>query len=208
MRMFSNRLVNIGNSKYVSAPTPPPSHSPSPKMSHIYSNQWDNVWMRPTRMVDKEEDENVLEFIEFPSMPERQPECRAERQRPIPELPPSLPQRTSHHRSSNITESHHFSGHQSTTKVLLLISTVFIVLNLPSYIIRLCVFFLTLAEKETPALLWCLQQLFMLPYYTNFSINFLLYAMYGVAFRSCLRTILRKATKCMRKHHSNRNRFL
>ncbi|XP_032680815.1 uncharacterized protein LOC116848626 [Odontomachus brunneus] len=183
--------MEIRNSRYVSAPTPSPSHSPSPKINHIYINQWDNVRIGPACNVEKEE-ENVFEFIEFPSMPERRPE----RQRPIPETPPSLPQRANHHRISNITESHHFSSHQSTTKVLLLISTVFIVLNLPSYIIRLCVFFLTWAEKETPALLWCLQQLFMLPYYTNFSINFLLYAMYGVAFRSCLRTILRKAMKC------------
>lgn len=73
----------------------------------------------------------MIRFSEFPSMPERQPECRPERQRPIRELPSSLPQRANHHRASNITESHHFTGHQSTTKVLLLISTVFIVLNLP-----------------------------------------------------------------------------
>ncbi|XP_014476467.1 PREDICTED: uncharacterized protein LOC106745398 [Dinoponera quadriceps] len=199
--------IEIGSTRYVSAPTPPPSQPPSPKINHIYANQWDKVWIGSARTVEKEEDENVFEFIEFPSMPERQSEGQPERQHPIRELPPSLPQRANHHRTSNITESHHFTSHQNTTKVLLLISTVFIVLNLPSYIIRLCVFFLTLVEKEAPDLLWCLQQLFMLPYYTNFSINFLLYAMYGVAFRSCLRTILRKATKCMRKHHKDRNRF-
>ncbi|OAD57479.1 Cytochrome P450 9e2 [Eufriesea mexicana] len=81
---------------------------------------------------------------------------------------------------------------QSITKMLLLISTVFILLNLPSYVIRLCVFFFTLAHKNTPDLLWCLQQFFMLLYYTNFSINFLLYAMCGITFRRCLQQLLRK----------------
>ncbi|KAK1118883.1 hypothetical protein K0M31_014653 [Melipona bicolor] len=92
---------------------------------------------------------------------------------------------------------------QSITKMLLLISTVFILLNLPSYVIRLCVFFFTLARKNTPDLLWCLQQFFMLLYYTNFSINFLLYAMCGITFRRCLQQLLRKVLKSMTRYHCN-----
>ncbi|XP_053977985.1 thyrotropin-releasing hormone receptor-like [Hylaeus volcanicus] len=97
---------------------------------------------------------------------------------------------------------------QSITKMLLLISTVFILLNLPSYVIRLCVFFFSLARKDTPDLLWCLQQFFMLLYYTNFSINFLLYAMCGITFRRCLQQLLRKVLKSMTRYHCNPQRYI
>ncbi|XP_076293783.1 uncharacterized protein LOC143215511 [Lasioglossum baleicum] len=95
---------------------------------------------------------------------------------------------------------------QGNTKTLLLISTVFILLNLPSYVIRLCVFFFTLAHKNKPDLLWCLQQFFMLLYYTNFSINFLLYAMCGVTFRRCLQQLMRKVLKSLTNYHCNPQR--
>ncbi|KAG7197920.1 hypothetical protein KM043_016157 [Ampulex compressa] len=109
---------------------------------------------------------------------------------------PEIAARCIHVRSSsrNLVSTR---SQQSITKMLLLISTVFILLNLPSYVIRLCVFFFTLARKDTPALLWCLQQFFMLLYYTNFSINFLLYAMCGITFRRCLEQLLRKVLKSM-----------
>ncbi|XP_017789193.1 PREDICTED: thyrotropin-releasing hormone receptor-like [Habropoda laboriosa] len=97
---------------------------------------------------------------------------------------------------------------QNITKMLLLISTVFILLNLPSYVIRLFVFFFTLARKDTPDLLWCLQQFFMLLYYTNFSINFLLYAMCGITFRRCLQQLLRKVMKSMTRYHCNPQRYI
>ncbi|XP_048510959.1 thyrotropin-releasing hormone receptor isoform X2 [Athalia rosae] len=97
---------------------------------------------------------------------------------------------------------------QSITKMLLLISTVFILLNLPSYVIRLCVFFFTLARQETPALLWCIQQFFMLLYYTNFSINFALYAMCGITFRRCLRQLLCKVQKSLTRYHCNPQRYI
>lgn len=97
---------------------------------------------------------------------------------------------------------------QSITKMLLLISTVFILLNLPSYVIRLCVFFFTLARKDTPALLWCIQQFFMLLYYTNFSINFALYAMCGITFRRCLKQLMCKVQKSLTRYHCNPQRYI
>ncbi|XP_063927917.1 thyrotropin-releasing hormone receptor [Zophobas morio] len=85
---------------------------------------------------------------------------------------------------------------QNITKMLLLISSVFVALNSPSYVIRLSVYFgFTLQEKEPPETLYCVQQLAMLLYYTNFSINFLLYAMCGVTFRRCLWQLLRSNLK-------------
>lgn len=55
-----------------------------------------------------------------------------------------------------------------------------------SYMIRLCAYFFDLTKENAPTIFWCLQQFFMLLYYTNFSINFLLYAMCGITFRRCL----------------------
>ncbi|XP_076625117.1 uncharacterized protein LOC143343773 [Colletes latitarsis] len=120
---------------------------------------------------------------------------------------PEIASRCIHIRSSsrNLVSTR---NQQSITKMLLLISTVFILLNLPSYVIRLCVFFFTLARKNTPDLLWCLQQFFMLLYYTNFSINFLLYAMCGITFRRCLQQLLRKVLKSMTRYHCNPQRYI
>ncbi|KAL2745194.1 thyrotropin-releasing hormone receptor-like [Vespula maculifrons] len=120
---------------------------------------------------------------------------------------PEIAARCIHVRSSsrNLVSTR---NQQSITKMLLLISTVFIILNSPSYVIRLCVFFFTLARRDTPALLWCLQQFFMLLYYTNFSINFLLYAMCGITFRRCLEQLLRKVLKSMTRYHCNPQRYI
>nr|XP_012140548.1 PREDICTED: alpha-2C adrenergic receptor-like [Megachile rotundata]XP_012140549.1 PREDICTED: alpha-2C adrenergic receptor-like [Megachile rotundata] len=120
---------------------------------------------------------------------------------------PEIAARCIHIRSSsrNLVSTR---NQQSITQMLLLISTVFILLNSPSYAIRLCVFFFTLAHKNTPDLLWCLQQFFMLLYYTNFSINFLLYAMCGITFRRCLQQLLRKLLKSMTRYHCNPQRYI
>ncbi|XP_031338832.1 thyrotropin-releasing hormone receptor-like [Photinus pyralis] len=90
---------------------------------------------------------------------------------------------------------------QNITKMLLLISSAFILFNLPSYGIRLYVFFVyTIWHKSPPDVLWCLQQFAMLLFYTHFSINFLLYAMCGITFRRCLWQILcNKVTKLKRR---------
>ncbi|KAL7294778.1 hypothetical protein TKK_0011713 [Trichogramma kaykai] len=97
---------------------------------------------------------------------------------------------------------------QNTTKLLLIISSVFVSLNLPSYAIRLVVFYYTAFRNEFPPMsLWCIQQSFMLLYYTNFSINFLLYAMCGSTFRRCLVQLLRKCLKSLTRYHCNPQRF-
>ncbi|XP_039294923.1 uncharacterized protein LOC111059972 [Nilaparvata lugens] len=97
---------------------------------------------------------------------------------------------------------------QSITKMLLLISTVFVLLNLPSYVIRLYIFVrFSLWREQTTGTgtgsgssLWCLQQVFMLLYYTHFSINFLLYSMCGVTFRRFLWQLMRNKLKALSRH--------
>ncbi|XP_063979270.1 uncharacterized protein LOC135163615 [Diachasmimorpha longicaudata] len=123
--------------------------------------------------------------ITTPAQPSSTTPCHLNYQ--VPEIGAKCISIGSSSRSVMSTKNQH-----NITKMLLLISTAFILLNLPSYGIRLCIFFLTLAKQESPALLWCLQQFFMLLYYTNFSINFLLYAMCGVTFRRCLKQLVQK----------------
>ncbi|KZS12306.1 thyrotropin-releasing hormone receptor [Daphnia magna] len=89
----------------------------------------------------------------------------------------------------------------SITKMLLLISTVFIMLNLPSYVVRLQVFISEVSgsNSEVSSTAWLLQQFFMLLYYTNFSINFLLYSTCGTTFRHCLCRLIRDKRDAMRR---------
>ncbi|XP_018331819.1 thyrotropin-releasing hormone receptor isoform X2 [Agrilus planipennis] len=82
------------------------------------------------------------------------------------------------------------NSQQNVTKVLLLISTIFICLNLPSYFIRLYFYALNVLEKEVPTEIYCVQQFTMMLFYTNFSVNFVLYAMYGITFRNCLKQLI------------------
>ncbi|KAK8759993.1 hypothetical protein V5799_028740 [Amblyomma americanum] len=79
----------------------------------------------------------------------------------------------------------------SVTRMLLLVSTVFILLNLPSYVMRIYVFLLSLGlshstDHEINSLPYVLQRYFMLLYYTNFSINFVLYNASSRMFRVTL----------------------
>ncbi|KAH6923731.1 hypothetical protein HPB50_005797 [Hyalomma asiaticum] len=79
----------------------------------------------------------------------------------------------------------------SVTRMLLLVSTVFIILNLPSYVMRIYVFLLSLGHYELPdtshdSLPYVLQRYFMLLYYTNFAINFVLYNASSRMFRVTL----------------------
>ncbi|XP_042223642.1 uncharacterized protein LOC121867686 [Homarus americanus] len=67
--------------------------------------------------------------------------------------------------------------------MLLIISTVFILLNLPSYVMRAYGFFWCGERCEKSALFYTLQQTFTLLFYTNFAINFLLYCVTGQNFR-------------------------
>ncbi|XP_045481183.1 neuropeptides capa receptor-like [Harmonia axyridis] len=99
----------------------------------------------------------------------------------------SLGERISQIHIRNSDSSWSSKSQDNITKTLLIISSVFVGLNLPSYTIRIWIFFgFTLYEKLPPEVLWCTQQVAMLLYYTNFSVNFILYTMCGATFRRCL----------------------
>ncbi|OQR79498.1 neurotensin receptor type 1-like, partial [Tropilaelaps mercedesae] len=70
----------------------------------------------------------------------------------------------------------------TVTRMLLLVSTMFIILNLPFYLSRI---YLHAYANTIPhdSFLYILQRYFMLLYYTNFSINFVLYNVSSRMFR-------------------------
>lgn len=90
------------------------------------------------------------------------------------------------------------------TKMLFVISSVFIGLNAPSYVMRLWVFFGFDHQKEQwfrNAQQWC-----QLWFYLSFAINFLLYCVSGQNFRKSLRSLFRKVTRgAWRRNLSRRN---
>ena len=81
------------------------------------------------------------------------------------------------------------------TRTLLLVSTTFLILNLPSHIVRLYSIILTISSTpetymiSSPMLLF-VQEVTYLLYYTTFSCNFVLYTIFGRNFQSVLRNLL------------------
>ncbi|XP_053624611.1 thyrotropin-releasing hormone receptor [Plodia interpunctella] len=75
---------------------------------------------------------------------------------------------------------------QRITRMLLIVSTVFVVLNLPAYTMRIIVY--TNQKNTGYSGRWhALQQVAMMSFHTNFGINFILYCMSGQNFRRALR---------------------
>ncbi|XP_065353588.1 FMRFamide peptide receptor frpr-18 isoform X1 [Cloeon dipterum] len=87
-----------------------------------------------------------------------------------------------------IRAQHSANTQTKITKMLLLVSTVFVVLNLPSYVCRLWVFIKPPAqEDEWYKHLIVLQHISNLLFNTNFGINFILYCVSGQNFRRALK---------------------
>ncbi|XP_059472848.1 neuromedin-U receptor 1-like isoform X2 [Neocloeon triangulifer] len=89
-----------------------------------------------------------------------------------------------------IRAQHSANTQAKITKMLLLVSTVFVALNLPSYVCRLWVFI----KPPTPGDKWLshlivLQHISYVLFNTNFGINFVLYCVSGQNFRRALKTM-------------------
>lgn len=80
------------------------------------------------------------------------------------------------------------------TKMLLVVSSIFLLFNLPCHVIRLYDFFQRLTNKSYSTSLTTirLQKIFTYVYYMNFSINFLLYNLCGKNFRKALKSLIGK----------------
>ena len=79
-----------------------------------------------------------------------------------------------------------------TSRLLIIVSSIFIILNCPSHIVRLKTFIQNFASPDTIMeeswIHW--QGLFQIVYFFNFSINFFVYSAYSSTFRKALRTLL------------------
>ncbi|XP_067685024.1 neuropeptides capa receptor-like [Haliotis asinina] len=87
------------------------------------------------------------------------------------------------------------------TRTLLLVSTTFLVLNLPSHVMRLK----QLIANYSSLYRELIQEIVQLVYYSNFSVNFFLYAIYGKHFKQSLKMLI--TNMCRRKKTFSRDRY-
>ena len=102
--------------------------------------------------------------------------------------------------SSNTRESN------KVTRMLLVVSFTFLLLNVPGHVIRFHVFVQTMNDPLYKAgpIYYELQKLFVYLYYVNFSINFFLYSLCGKNFRVALKSLL---INCCTKYGDDKNGF-
>ena len=116
---------------------------------------------------------------------------------------------TLHERRTSVARTNSRHGRPGTwnnsrqnhiTKMLVVVSTVFLILNLPSHIFRIynLGMLLTSGRYRASKLEMLLQELFQLLYYTHFSVNFFLYSLCGNNFRKAIKTYI-----CSRTVHCN-----
>ncbi len=86
--------------------------------------------------------------------------------------------------------------HMKSTKMLLIISTVFLLMNLPAHVIRIRQLVLQMMRKYyvPTADEEGIRDLAHLVYYANFAINFFLYSLCGEKFRRCVKNYLSTLT--------------
>uniref|UniRef100_A0A182JT03 G-protein coupled receptors family 1 profile domain-containing protein n=1 Tax=Anopheles christyi TaxID=43041 RepID=A0A182JT03_9DIPT len=78
------------------------------------------------------------------------------------------------------------------TKMLLIVSTVFVCLNLPSYIVRVKIY---LETEQTNINIYLVQNCCQLFFMTNFGINFILYCVSGQNFRKAIFGMFQKRSQ-------------
>uniref|UniRef100_T1HBL6 G-protein coupled receptors family 1 profile domain-containing protein n=1 Tax=Rhodnius prolixus TaxID=13249 RepID=T1HBL6_RHOPR len=85
------------------------------------------------------------------------------------------------------------SSQTKVTEMLLVVSTVFIILNLPSYVVRVWIYLTDTHNvgTEQKVTMYVLQQYCNILFNTNFGINFALYCISGQNFRRALLSLFR-----------------
>ncbi|KAH8379125.1 hypothetical protein KR009_003195 [Drosophila setifemur] len=90
------------------------------------------------------------------------------------------------------------SSQLKVTKMLLIVSTVFVCLNLPSCLLRIEAYWETDAAKNENSTI-VLQYIFHAFFITNFGINFVLYCVSGQNFRKAVLSIFRRVSSAQRE---------
>ncbi|EDV51233.2 neuropeptides capa receptor [Drosophila erecta] len=90
------------------------------------------------------------------------------------------------------------SSQLKVTKMLLIVSTVFVCLNLPSCLLRIEAYWETESERNENSTI-ALQYIFHAFFITNFGINFVLYCVSGQNFRKAVLSIFRRVSSAQRE---------
>ena len=103
--------------------------------------------------------------------------------------------------------SHNSTGQNRVTKMLLVVSSIFLLLNLPSHTIRIYFFIVAFINPayRPPTIMLSLQKLFTYLYYVNFSINFFLYSLCGNNFRKSLCHLVHRPFMTLRTIRGHRS---
>ena len=123
----------------------------------------------------------------------------------LPLLPLPLPAQSVSALSKHFKPKKHIRirNNAKVTRMLLVVSSIFLILNIPAHSLRIYGFFASMfdssfASSLTPAY-FSLQEFFTYVFYMNFSVNFILYSLCGSNFRSSLKFLFRR---CCRRHES------
>lgn len=97
-----------------------------------------------------------------------------------------------------------------TTRTLLTISSVFLVLNMPSHVLRVyaMLYYLSDATYALPRHVSLCQHLVQMLYYINFAVNFFLYSACSRTFRGALRRLYGRIDRKLRSGYARRPNFL
>ena len=121
------------------------------------------------------------------------------------------PKLIGHNGTSKARKTLRFSSQMRVTRTLVLVSTTFLMLNLPSHALRLYNLIYTTAHPKdhftVSIQLYFVQEIANFLYYTTFSCNFILYSLYGRHFQKNLKMIL-KCSSVFRKERDERIRRL
>ncbi|KPJ10314.1 Rhodopsin, GQ-coupled [Papilio machaon] len=85
------------------------------------------------------------------------------------------------------------------TKMLLIVSSVYVGLNVPAYTMRVIAYAFNLNQRESTGSWAALQQIALIFFNTNFGINFTLYCLSGQNFRRAVKNILPRFRKRTRR---------
>ncbi|ALC43671.1 CG33696 [Drosophila busckii] len=91
------------------------------------------------------------------------------------------------------------SSQLKVTKMLLIVSTVFLLLNLPSCLLRIEAYWETQTPSKARSTTIVLQYIFNAFFITNFGINFVLYCVSGQNFRKAVLSIFRRVSATQRE---------
>ncbi len=115
--------------------------------------------------------------------------------------------------TSQSVQQRQSKGQVKVTKMLVVVSTMFLILNCPSHLMRIFLFFkgLTNQAYQPTRVFHLTQRLFLYIYHSNFSINFFLYSICGRNFRQGMlhlrQRIHYKLCKCKRDKRVSRGDF-